>query len=88
MSKKLTTLEQMRAVAQHAQGYTAQVAQTAAEAIEELDAVKADKALLEQRIETVLCAILSGAVTLPLAGRDGITLNTRGGEELSAVRIL
>ncbi len=43
MSKKLTTVDQMRAAAQEGSGFTAQVAQTAAEALEEMNATKSDK---------------------------------------------
>ena len=43
MSEKLTTLSQLRAVSQKSKDRAAQVADTAAAALDEMDEVKADK---------------------------------------------
>lgn len=43
MSEKLTTLSQLRAVSQKSKDWAAQVADTAAAALDEMDEVKADK---------------------------------------------
>lgn len=43
LSSKVTTLEQLRATAVRSQGLAAQAAVLAAEALEEMDAIKADK---------------------------------------------
>ena len=43
MSEKLTTLSQLRAVSQKSKDRAAQVADTAAAALDEMDGVKADK---------------------------------------------
>ena len=64
MRKKLTSLDQLRAAAVEARGLIAQVAGTAAEAIEELAASKQDAsdAVTMEQVSGAIQAAVSGAI--------------------------
>lgn len=86
--KKVAALEHLRtlflAVAASSSLKVAELAIGVYNAITELDDAKVDKDDYQKTID----AIISGRLTVPMTGRDGVGITTRDGEEILVVKLL